>query len=186
MYLHNEFSSASAAPNAYVMDNEISQELIETLVQNNTSYQLVPPHIHRRNLVERDIKTHKIHLKAILSSVDPAFPLTELDRLIEQCNTTLNLVSFARNNPLLSAYTYIFGEFNFGATPLPPPGSNILAYVKPNVRRTWELNGELGWDVSHSMKHYRCVEYYFPRTKTTRDCDTVNFFPKSIHFPEIK
>ena len=36
------------------------------------------------------------------------------------------------------------------------------------------------------MKHYRCVQCYFLRTKTTRDCDTVTFFPKSVPFPEIK
>ena len=36
------------------------------------------------------------------------------------------------------------------------------------------------------MNHYRCVECYFPRTKTTRDYDTVTFFPTTIPFPEVK
>ena len=36
------------------------------------------------------------------------------------------------------------------------------------------------------MKHYRCVQFYFPRTITTRNCDTVTFFPKNVPFPEIK
>ena len=86
----------------------------------------------------------------------------------------------------MSAYTYIFGEFNFAATPLAPPGTKIVAHIKPNVRRTWELNGEVGWYVGPSLQHYRCVSCYFPRTKTLRNCDTVTFSPKAIPFPEIK
>ena len=49
-YLHKSFIRAGVAPNTYVMNNEISQEFIETMVHNNTTYQLVPPHTHRRNL----------------------------------------------------------------------------------------------------------------------------------------
>ena len=147
---------------------------------------MVPPHTHRRNLAERAIQTWKNHFKAGLASIDPNFPLTEWDRLIPQANITLNLLRGARTNPMLSAYSYIFGEFNFAATPMAPPGTKIVAHVKPSIRRTWELNGELGWYVGPSMHHYRCVQCYFPRTKTPRDCDTVTFFPTHVPFPEIK
>ena len=75
--------------------------------------------------------------------------------------------------------------FNFAATPLAPPGTKVVAHIKSTVRRTWELNGEVGWYVGPSMLHYRCVKCYFPRTRTVRDCDTVTFFPTSIPFPEI-
>ena len=80
----------------------------------------------------------------------------------------------------------MFGEFNFAATPLAPPGTKIVTHMKPNQPRTWELNGEAGWHLGLSMQHYRCVKYYFPRTKTTRDCDTMTFFPTNIHFTEVK
>ena len=118
--------------------------------------------------------------------MEPEFPLVEWDRLVEKCNITLNLLRSARTNPSLSSYTYIFGEFDFSATSLAPPGTEVVAHIKSNVRRTWELNIEVGWYVGPSMKHYRCVQCYFPRTKTTRDCDTVTFFPKNVLFPEIK
>ena len=58
--------------------------------------------------------------------------------------------------------------------------------MKPSVRRTWELNGEVGCYVGPSIQHYRCVQCYFTRTKTLRDCDTVTFFPTTIPFPELK
>ena len=61
-----------------------------------------------------------------------------------------------------------------------------MTHIKPNNRGTWELNGEVGWYVGPSMRHYRCVKCYFPRTKTDRDCDKVTFFPTSVPFPQVK
>ena len=67
-----------------------------------------------------------------------------------------------------------------------PPGTKIVAYIKPNNRGTCELNGEVGWYIGPSMEHYRFVKFYFLRTKTIRDCDIVTFFPASVLFPKIK
>ena len=75
--MHTMLSVAGVAPNTYVMDNEISQEFITALTQNETKYQLVPPHTHRRNVAERAIQTFKNHFKAGLASIDPNFPLSE-------------------------------------------------------------------------------------------------------------
>ena len=44
--LHDLFAKAGAAPNTYVMDNEISRDLKEALHNNQTSFQLVPPYSH--------------------------------------------------------------------------------------------------------------------------------------------
>jgi hypothetical protein len=184
--MQDTFSKAGTAPHTWVMDNEISDEFTSALTTNNVAFQLVPPHTHRRNLAERAIQTWKNHFKAGLASVDPKFPLSEWDRLISQANITLNLLRTARVNPKLSAYAYIFGEFNFSATPLAPPGTKIVAHIKSDQRRTWELNGETGWYVGPSLNHYRCVQCYFPRTRTVRDCDTVTFFPSNIPFPDIR
>ena len=168
------------------MDNEISSEFIAALEVNEYNYQLVPPHSHQRHLAERGIQTFKNHFKAGLTTVDPNFPISEWDRLIEQSIITLNLLRLSRANPALSAYAYIFDEFDFAATPMAPPGTKIVAHIKPNQRGAWELNGEFGWYVGPSLNHYRCVKYYFPRTRVERDCDTVTFFPTAVPFPEIK
>ena len=127
--LHDTFTKAGAAPNTYVMDNEISNDLKEALQTNDTTYQLVPPHSHRRNLAERAIQTWKNHFKAGLASLNPNFPLAEWDRLLHQANITLNLLRASRSNPKISAYTYVFGEFNFLATPLAPPGTKIVTHI---------------------------------------------------------
>lgn len=107
--------------------------------------------------------------------MDINFPLSKCDRLLEQTDITLNLLQSSRSNPKLSAHAYMFGEFYFVATPLSPPGTKILAHIKPNQRYTLELNGEAGWYLGPPINHYRCVKYHFSCTKTTRDCNTATF-----------
>ena len=79
-----------------------------------------------------------------MASLDPNYQLSEWDRLVDQANITLNLLFSTRINPKLSSYTYIFGKSNFAATPLAPPGTKIVDRIRPEERRTWELNGEVG------------------------------------------
>ena len=89
----------------------------------------------------------------------------------------------ARVNPALSAHAYIYGAYDFAATPMAPPGTRVVAHVHPTQRGTWELNGEIGWYVGPALNHYRCVTCYFPRTRATRVCETVTFLPHDIPFP---
>ena len=84
--IHTRYTQAGVALNTYIMDNEISTEFIAVLTESDTEYQIVPPHTHRRDLEERTIQTFKNYFKAGLASVDPKFPLSEWDRLIEQIN----------------------------------------------------------------------------------------------------
>ena len=152
---------------------------------NSMAFQLMPLHSHRRNLVERTIQTWKNHFKAGIALVNPKFPMSEWDRLIPQANLTLNLLRNARCNPALSAYAYIYGTYNFRATPIAPPGTKVIAHINPKTRGTWELNGEVGWYIGPALDHYRCVTCYFLRTHTTCVCKTVTFFPHDVPFPKV-
>ena len=76
-HLHQLFAKVGAARNTYVVDNKISNDLLNTLAENEATHQLVPPYTHRRNLAERAIQTFKNHFKAGLASVDPDFFLSE-------------------------------------------------------------------------------------------------------------
>ena len=114
--LNSKFAIAGMQPNTYVLDNEVSSLLITAMNKEKINFQLVPPRIHRANLAERAIQTYKNHFKAGLATVDPDFPLAEWDRLIPQANITLNLLRASRVNPQLSAYAYLFGEFNYNKT----------------------------------------------------------------------
>ena len=99
---------------------------------------------------------------------------------------TLNMLRSARANPNTSAYTYLFGEFNFNATPLAPPGTRVVSHTNPAVRGTWQSNGEDAWYEGPLMEYYKCVNCYFPDTCATRDVDTVIFFLSTIPFPKVK
>ena len=105
--------------------------------------------------------------------------------MVPQANITLNLLRTARTNPSLSAYAYIYGNFNLSATPLAPPGTKVVVRLDPKIRGTWELNRDVGWCIGPAMNHYCRATCYFPKTHTTRVCKTVTFFPHEIPFPAV-
>jgi hypothetical protein len=81
------------------LDNEASLALRNYLTNQGITYQLAPPHIHRRNNAERAIQIFNNHFIAGLCSVDPNFPLKLRDKLLPQATITLNLVRKSRINP---------------------------------------------------------------------------------------
>ena len=68
----------------------------------------------------------KGHLKAGSATVDPNFSIYEWDKLLDQCDLTLNLLRASRLNPKLSAWTFLFGKFDYMRTLLAPPGTKCL------------------------------------------------------------
>mgnify|MGYP003330606412 CR=1 FL=1 len=143
MELNNMFKKAGVALEMFVLDNEMSEDLINAFDQEHIMYQFATPYKHCKH-AEVAIQTYKSHLKSGLAGVDPKFPLSEWDRLIPQTNITLNLLRSSRINPKLSAYAYIHGFFNFQATPMAPPGTKVLVHMHSEKRGTWDLNGEPG------------------------------------------
>ena len=116
---------------------------------------------------------------------DPDFPAQEWDRLLTQCELTLNLLCASRANPKLSACAYLFGQFDYNQTPPVPPGTRVIAHKKLSNRSSWAKHGEKGWTIGPSLNHYRCIKLYFTATRSEKDNNTVTFFPKLIKFPEI-
>ena len=88
-------------------------------------------------------------------------------------------------NPKLSAWVYLFGQYDFNTTPIVSPGTKVVVHIKPKERASWAPNGEEAWSIDPSLNHYRCIKCYFPHTRSERDCDTVTFFPNVIHFPKV-
>ena len=73
-------------PKLYVMDNECSADLKLAIIKNKGSYELVPPHQHRRNSVEKAIRTLKNHLLSGLATCDENYHIHEWDRILPQCD----------------------------------------------------------------------------------------------------
>lgn len=84
-------------------------------------------------------------------------------------------------NPKLSSHAYLFGNFNFNATPLAPPGIKIAIHKRSSQR---SYHATEGFYVGPSMHHYRCMRCYLPQTRTEIDCDTLEFIPTSVPIPK--
>ena len=70
--------------------------------------------------------------------MDPDFPISECDYLLDQDFLTLNILMAARSNPELSAHNFLNGQFDFNATPLDTPGTKVIIHSKPTNHVTWE------------------------------------------------
>ena len=100
-------------PKLLKLDNVTSDFLEEFLDDEDITFELVPPYLHRRNSAERAIRTFKEHFIAILSGTDPSFPINLWDKLLPQAIMTLNLLRMSRINPQLSTYAQLWGAFNY-------------------------------------------------------------------------
>ena len=149
----------------------------------NKQFQLVPPHIHRRNSGEQEIITFKEHFIAGLSSNHKDFPLHLWYRLIPHAILTLNLLQQSCINPKLSGYAQLRGEFNHNTTPLAPPVTQVIIHEKLTVRGTWAPHGVKGSYLGPSMNYYRCHHVYVTKTRGERDSDCVDFFPHNTPLP---
>jgi hypothetical protein len=182
---YTKLATRGSIPKLYIMDNEISGYLKSALKKHNCTYQLVPPHVHRRNAAERAIRTFKEHFLAILASCDPNFPITEWDRLLPQCLLTLNLLRNSRVNPKLSAHAYLFGNFDFNKTPLAPPGTRVVIHTKPDKRAFWGFHGKDSWYIGPSINHYRCLKIIIPTLLAKWTCTQYNFFHQPQRFQQF-
>ena len=175
--------SHGLTPQTHILDNECSQVLKTYMQEENEGFQLVPPHLHRRNAAERAIQTWKNHFIAGIISTHDKFPLHLWCRLLPQAILTLNLLRQSRINPTLSAQVQLHGQFDYNATPIAPPGTKVIAHNKPTVRTSWEPRGSDGWYVDRAKDHYRCYDIYMPKTKAVIQSDTVEFFPHNSKMP---
>jgi hypothetical protein len=152
---------------------------------NDVKYQLVPPHFHQRNAVERTIWTFKEHFVAGFSSVDTSFPLHLWDRLLTQAEITLNLIRTSRLHPQLSTAAHFHGLMDYNKTAFAPPGCKIIEQEKPGNRRTWAPHGKHGYSLAAGMHHCQCQNVYISSTANECIFDTLEFFQHTYQVPQI-
>ena len=66
--------SRGLTPRTHFLDNECSKVLKEYMEEENETFQLVPPHLHRRNAAERAIQTFNNHFIDGMVSTHEDFP----------------------------------------------------------------------------------------------------------------
>jgi hypothetical protein len=183
--IHQELTVKGLKPKLQTLDNEALAPLKNFFTVKNIAYQLVPPHCHRRNDAERDIRTFKEHFVAGLSSVDPSFPMHLWDRLLAQAEITLNLLRTSRLHPQLSAAAHYHGLVDYNNTDFALPGCKIIAHEKPGKRRTWAPRGQYEYSLGPDMHHYRCQNVYISTTTIECIVDTLEFFAHNDQMPQL-
>jgi hypothetical protein len=131
--LIDRLNAAGIFPKEHILDNECSAEFKAAIKTNKMTYQLVPPHDHRRNQAEKAIQTFKAHFIAILCGTDQSFPLHLWDRLLVQAEHTLNMLRPARMLTTVSAYTYLWGQHDYNSQPFAPLGCKVEAHIAPEI-----------------------------------------------------
>jgi hypothetical protein len=96
----------------------------------------------------------------------------------------LNLLRGLSINPKLSAWEQIHGRFDFNATPLAPPGVQVLAHARAGERKTWATNAFEAWYVGPALDHYRCFTVWATESRRTRIVNQVVWFPPKA-FPTL-
>ena len=181
--LHKRLIKAGIVPVIQRLDNEVSESLIEAIESKGLDYQLASPYDHRLNPAERQVQTFKNHLISNLHGCDTSFPAYKWCSIIRQCEMTLNMLRRSRINPKLSAYTQLFGMFDYNRTPLAPLGTKAFVHERPNQRHTHADHGKIAYVIGPSMHHYRHLNFYIPETRGTRDSDTYVFLPTKFELP---
>ena len=175
--------SRGLTPKLLRLDNETSTFLIDFMSEENFANQLLPPYTHRRDAAERAIRTFKYHFLSILYGTNPLFPINLWDKLLPQAIITLNLLRISGINPQLSAFSQIWGNFNFNSTPLVPAGAKLLIHENASVRESWAPHAVNGWYLGPALIHYRYYRVWTAETNSERIVDTVAWYP--VHFKKL-
>ena len=82
------------------------------------------------------------------------------DRILDQAQTTLNMLRPSILNLNISAHTMMEGNFYFKNIPLAPPETKVVLHENPNRRRTWGHHRVKVWYIGPTVEHYRCYKVY--------------------------
>jgi len=138
------------SPKMHILDNKCSEDFKAQIHKNSMTFQLAPPHDHRRNIAKKAIQTFKGHFISILCGTDKNVPLHLWCRLLPQAEHTLNMLQSARAAPNVSAYAYLWGQHDFNANPFAPLGCKVEAHIKPSVCETWAAHTASGYYIGNA------------------------------------
>ncbi len=172
-------------PKHHILNNECSDEFKETIKCNKMTYQLVPPHNHRRNCTKKAIQTFKDHFVAILCGADNEFPLNLWDLLLPQAENMLNMLCPSWMTPTISAYTYLWGQHDYNSNPFALLSCKVEAHLVPGIREMWAPHTTSGFYVGSSWEHYCCHKVFISDTGRTWICSTVFFKHKYLTMPTL-
>ena len=79
-------------PKIHILNNKCSKEFEIVINKNGTKFQLVSPHDHRQNVLEKSPQMFKDHFIAGLCGTDVNFPIQLWYSILRQAEHQLNLL----------------------------------------------------------------------------------------------
>ena len=95
------------------------------------------------------------------------------------------MICSSRRHTKLSAWSAVYGPFNFNHTLLAPPGTQVLVHKIPDQRASFAPHSIKGWYIGPSMNHYHCFQCYITSLNSVQYDVTLDWFPRSTPFPHI-
>jgi hypothetical protein len=138
------------------MDNQVTKHIKAFLMEQQCKLQLVEPHNHRMNAVDRAIQIFKDAFIAALATTDSKFSLQLWEIITPQVQDTLNLMQASKINPAISTYEALNGQYDWDQYPLSSLVCKAVVYEDGDTKGSWALQGVDRWYLGPSMDHNRC------------------------------
>ncbi len=97
----------------------------------------------------------------------------------------LNLLRTSCQNPNLSAYAFLDGNYDFKKHPIAPQETKVVIRNKPSKCGSWGYHGKDGFYDGLALEHYTCVQCLSTKSCCVKTAGTVHFFPDKTLFPKI-
>ena len=88
-----------ARPTVHILDNECSRDFKQTILDNQMTYHLVPPHDHRRNAQRKQFIFLRITSIPVLFGTDETFSMRLWCALLPRAVVQLNMMRASATNP---------------------------------------------------------------------------------------
>ena len=164
--------------------NKCSTKLKE-LIQDTSKLELVSPNYHRCNVAEISSKAFEQYILGILVGLTDNFPWLLWDILLPQTKIILNLLPESNATPTVSAYTHMYGNFDYNRISLAPMSCPCHIHVKLNDRTAWNCHAQKGYYLFTPGNHHYTHNMFTKDTETKRLSDTVDFLHRKITCPII-
>ena len=165
---YDELKSKGIIAQMVRLDNGNLERMIAEFKKQGLDYQLASPGNHCVVDAERYIGIFKNRFIVIRSGTDPAFQQKGWSHLICHAVITVNMLRPSRNNLYISAYTQVYGIFEFNRTPLAPARYKVIIHDRTDERPLWANHGTRGYYVRPAMKHFCNYNVLMDTTKKIR------------------
>ena len=105
------------------------------------------------------------------------------DHLLPQAENTLNMIQPTNIAPMVSAYAYMYGQYDYNKMPMALMGWAALIHIKPNTRKTWDVNAINGYYLGTLQEHCWCYKVWVKQTRSIQVMDMAYFKHQCITMP---